>query len=380
MIQTDILVVGGGLSGLMAAWQLNHAGTDTILLEARERFGGRAYTEPADGATCDLGPSWFWDGQPLIATLIEQFGLSYFEQYSDGSVLIEQPNGAVIKSHMLSPMLGSRRIVGGMSQLVQAISQQIPESKRLLGHELKALKSEDNYVIATVENAEGETQIRANHIALAIPLRLAANINFTPALSVNVIQTLTDTPTWMAGHAKFFAVYDTPFWRENGLCGTALSRRGPLAEIHDASLQTGDVYSLFGFIGFSAEQRAQLGEEQLTELAINQLVNIFGEEARTPKATYLQDWSAEPYTASHADQQPQTRHPDYGVKLDLDDEWSDKVSFIVSETAPSNTGLVEGALEAGLSFAKRFMKNGLSVIDEEKLPHTASMDWDWLTK
>jgi NADPH-dependent 2,4-dienoyl-CoA reductase/sulfur reductase-like enzyme len=73
-MQTDVLIVGGGLSGLSAAWQLQRAGLDVNLVEARSRYGGRVLTLAAEtGAECDLGPSWFWQGQPLVAGLLDHF-------------------------------------------------------------------------------------------------------------------------------------------------------------------------------------------------------------------------------------------------------------------------------------------------------------------
>lgn len=80
MTQSDILIIGGGLSGLIATWQLNQVGLSATVLEARNRFGGRVLTvERESGANCDLGPSWIWSGQPVVATLLNQFGISHYE-------------------------------------------------------------------------------------------------------------------------------------------------------------------------------------------------------------------------------------------------------------------------------------------------------------
>jgi len=77
-MNTSIVIVGGGISGLAAAWQLQTAGLKVVLLEARKRVGGRILTLDKQaggglGAQCDMGPSWFWQGQPLIAGLLEKF-------------------------------------------------------------------------------------------------------------------------------------------------------------------------------------------------------------------------------------------------------------------------------------------------------------------
>lgn len=69
-------------------------------------------------------------------------------------------------------------------------------------------------------------------------------------------------PTWMAPHAKYLAVYDTAFWRDQGLSGDARSLCGPLGEIHDAAMPGGSAVG-FGFFGLSAQTRAGIAEDVL---------------------------------------------------------------------------------------------------------------------
>lgn len=352
-MQTDILIVGGGISGLTAAWQLQDAGLKVCLIEARDRIGGRILTQGE--AACDMGPSWFWPRQPLIASLLDKFEIPSFEQYSTGKVLWQDAQGHVQEYPMASPMAGALRIQGGMGALTQRIATGISAENLRMGHVLKGLQIQADGVRAAVQGPEGPLEILAKQVALAIPPRVAGALTYAPELPDGAQQLLESTPTWMAGHAKFFALYEEPFWREQGLCGTAMSQHGPLAEIHDASSHAGDGASLFGFVGLDAKTRAQLGEPELIRMAIEQLVSIFGEKARLYKEVFSKDWSTESFTAGPRDQEPLRHHPQYGLNPDLGEAWTGRLKFISSESSFTNGGLIEGALEAAQRYAKEII-------------------------
>ena len=371
--------MGGGLSGLAATWQLRSAAVNAGVLEARNRFGGRILTVGGDhGADCDLGPSWFWPGQPLVASLLKHFGISHYEQFADGDILLQQPGGYIERTPGPSPMAGSRRIQGGINHLVDAIADQIDASHRLLAHRVTRVSIERELITVEVNGPSGKTQLQTKQVALALPPRLAAELIFTPELPARVMQTLIATPTWMAGYAKFFAVYDEPFWRQQGLCGTAFSQHGPLAEIHDASPVSANTFSLFGFSGLDPASRVRLGRTEFIKQATAQLATLFGDQANSPAAVYFQDWSSERFTANAADHRPQTRHPQYGLNLQLGGDWHGRLEFISTETSFSNGGLIEGALESGLSYARRITGLDIPLTEARSTPHSASMDWDWL--
>ena len=83
-MKTEIAIVGGGLAGLSLAARLQNAKVDFLLFEARPRLGGRIAVLTTPTGAVDLGPSWFWPGQPRIANLIEVLGLQPFAQYAQG--------------------------------------------------------------------------------------------------------------------------------------------------------------------------------------------------------------------------------------------------------------------------------------------------------
>jgi monoamine oxidase len=81
----DVVVVGAGLSGLVAAHRLRGHGLRVRVLEARERVGGRLVTATTpSGATVDLGGQWGGASHHGLAALVQQLGLATFPSHYDG--------------------------------------------------------------------------------------------------------------------------------------------------------------------------------------------------------------------------------------------------------------------------------------------------------
>lgn len=90
-----VVVVGAGLAGLTAANALVHAGVETIVLEARERVGGRAHTVDLRGSAVDLGASWIHApvGNPLA-------------QWADEVGVIRRPANVLEDARIWDPAAG----------------------------------------------------------------------------------------------------------------------------------------------------------------------------------------------------------------------------------------------------------------------------------
>ncbi|MGB0128308.1 MAG: protoporphyrinogen oxidase [Rhodocyclaceae bacterium] len=83
--EADVVVVGAGISGLTAAWNLQRKGKRVIVIEAAARAGGTIGTVRQDGFLVETGPNSTLDTSPLIATLLEEAGITGERIYADSA-------------------------------------------------------------------------------------------------------------------------------------------------------------------------------------------------------------------------------------------------------------------------------------------------------
>ena len=89
MADVDCCVVGAGFAGLTAALRLKQGGHSVAVLEARDRVGGRTFTEVRDDGTwIDRGGAWIGPGQDRVYSLMSEFGVPSYKQYCDGAAMM----------------------------------------------------------------------------------------------------------------------------------------------------------------------------------------------------------------------------------------------------------------------------------------------------
>jgi monoamine oxidase len=119
----DVAVVGGGLSGMTAARDLKRSGLGNfVVLEARDRVGGRTLNQHADGVIVDGGGTWVNPNQTAVFDLLHELGIERFPQYTEGDAF------AVIAGNAsrAKPIAPDPRFAAVMDEMAATVSLEAP--------------------------------------------------------------------------------------------------------------------------------------------------------------------------------------------------------------------------------------------------------------
>jgi monoamine oxidase len=125
--ETDVCIVGAGYAGLTAARRLTGAGKTVVVLEARDRVGGRVWTQPYEGFRLDFGGTFLGPDQDAVRKLVSEFGLETFPTHYEGEKVMTIEGGTRRYKGLipkLSPFaIGSLGV--GMARL-DAMAKKVP--------------------------------------------------------------------------------------------------------------------------------------------------------------------------------------------------------------------------------------------------------------
>ncbi len=446
----EALIVGAGYAGLSAARELTRAGVDVLVAEARDRVGGRVWTQTtASGALIDRGGQWIGPGQDHLQKLADECGAETFPTFTtgdgvewrdgtratyaglvptsdpraaaDGIEAIfeldlasaevpldapwEAPDARARDEQTLGSWLtasvasaGARAMItaaiksifgtepgelsllftlfylrsgGGLMNLARTtngaqerrftfgaqrgalfMAEELGD-RVLLGSPVAGIAHGDDGVVATVAatGPGGDPkpfQVRARRVIVAMPPALSVRLHWSPPLPGRRDQLSMRAP--MGSVTKIHAVYDRPFWRDDGLNGQVVSDDGAVRVTFDDSPPDAAHGILLGFVAGS-ECRALDGcaPAQRAEAAIADLVRYFGPRAASPVEVVEQHWPAEPYTRGGP---VAVFSP--GLLTDFGPALRDPVGpvhWAGTETATRWCGYIDGALSSGVRAA-----------------------------
>ncbi len=119
----DAVVVGAGLSGLVAARRLIDAGISVLVVEARDRVGGRLLTGTVGGATVDLGGQWVTAGQDRVIALAAELGIATVDHARTGRAVIDEDIGLISS---ITAAFAQRRAIKSIESLMKSVPLESP--------------------------------------------------------------------------------------------------------------------------------------------------------------------------------------------------------------------------------------------------------------
>ena len=194
-------------------------------------------------------------------------------------------------SHLVdADFILDKRVVGGLQQVPLRLAEALGDDV-LLGQPVRALRYDETGVAAV---AEGVT-VQARQAIVALAPVLYNRISFVPPLPR--LQHQMHQHLSMGFVIKVHAVYDRPFWREQGLSGTAFSPYELSHEAYDNTNHGDQRGTLVGFVSDRlADDVFRISAAERKERILESLSRYYGPEAKNPIVYYESDWGAEEWT------------------------------------------------------------------------------------
>ncbi len=319
---------------LDAPWNASQAaGWDSQTLGG---WSSTAFSTEGARALFDAAVNAIWGSEARDLSLL--FALTYIRAAGN-----ESNPGSIVRLVSTGGGAQESRFVGGS----QLISIRMAEK---LGD--RVVLSSPVYRIATARNgATVESRrltVKARRVIVAILPALTAGIHFSPPLPGLRAQLIQRMPHGTLIKAE--AVYDRPFWRDQGLSGQAVSDIGPARTTFDNSPPDAEPGVLFGFIG-GRDARIWMRRSKATRRAavLECFATYFGDEARNPR-DYTEDNAAEEQWIRGCPTaiMPPGVLSDFGPALR---ESVGRIHWAGSETSTFWAGYMDGAVRSGREVA-----------------------------
>ncbi|WP_375385709.1 flavin monoamine oxidase family protein [uncultured Microbacterium sp.] len=138
-ITRDVVIIGAGAAGTTAANELKKAGLSVAVLEARDRVGGRLWTDVIDGAMLEIGGQWVSPDQHALIDTVAELGLETYSRYREGDSVYVGPDGTSHRftGDMFPVAAETERVIAEITERLDAMVAEI-DPDRPWAHEKAA--------------------------------------------------------------------------------------------------------------------------------------------------------------------------------------------------------------------------------------------------
>ena len=351
-----IIVIGAGMSGLVAAYELVRVGHDVTILEARDRIGGRVLTirSPfsnnhfAEGGAARIKPS-----HNLTLGYANHFNLNLDPFYATSGDYVNMSNGnreIISNNTYLNTSYGSilrneyLKIRGGSDLLPRSFyNSSALNNKIYLGVPVTSIHQQNDNV--TVQTSNGN-QFIADKVLCTVPITVLNKIQFTPPLSPEK-QTAMNGGYRYAPSTRVYMQFQNRFWENESLNGWGNSDipEEIWQPTWDLAGSTGIIMSYLRWT--AAQEMDALSEEERINYILSRWENIFPGAASSLQSGMSQSWAEEEWSkgawASPTGSQDAALANHIGLA-------EDRIHF-AGEHASDDHGWMQGALFSGLRAA-----------------------------
>jgi monoamine oxidase len=353
----EVIIVGAGMSGLVAGYELTRAGHDVIILEARNRVGGRVLTlrEPfSDGHFAEAGAARIPPDHDLTLGYADHFGLTLVPFYPQSNYFVNAANGnqTLIPAidYINDPPWGGFpfdrkdfvKIRDGSDRLPQSFADHLADQIHL-STPVESIEQNADGVIVRVS---GGTEFTADRALCTVPLPVLNRIQFTPSLSDEKIEAISGGYNY-APSTRVFMQFANRFWESDGLNGWG-NTDWPEEIWHPTWDREGIKGILMSYMYYGrADELDQMIEEDRIQQVLNRLDSVFPGvydhlESGVSHSWALQEWSGGAWASPTSDQN-EALAAHIGAA-------EGRIHF-AGEHASDNHGWMQGALVSGLRAA-----------------------------
>lgn len=183
-----------------------------------------------------------------------------------------------------------KRVIGGMQQVSERMAADLGEDV-VLNAPVRSISWDQDSVRVEADGVS----VEARRAVMAVPPNLYSRVSFNPPLPRRQHQMHQHQSLGLV--IKVHAVYDTPFWRADGLSGTGFGAAELVQEVYDNTNHQDPRGTLVGFVSDEkADHAFSLSAEERKAAILQSIANYLGPQALEPVVYYESDWGSEEWT------------------------------------------------------------------------------------